>query len=279
MNIKQQNQISESDKTQVLMAKLSNLAYRNIRKFKNEQILFNEGDLSNWRFFQPENLSQDLRRKFFCAINNKTKEVAVVLRGSEPLPSFDLEGIVNDWWISDLNLVIGKLPKQFHEAYEYLETIKKLTPQDFKLFITGHSLGGSIVQLLCALEQNQQITAYTYNAYGVKHLWPVLTKEGFALSANFENINNFSVSADLVSNQNEHIGTVFVIKYDKNFIQTICCIISELPKVLTDIPFKIVKSVKYYLNAVKWFFMKVNGHLMNNFVNGFKYEEYDKGED
>jgi len=123
---------------------------------------------------------------------------------------------------------------------------------------------------------NKQVAGYTYNAFGVKHLLPNLEKEGYSINSEFNNINNFSMSADLVSNHNEHIGNVFVVKYEKKFIQTIFAIISELPKVMTDIPFKIKKSIKYYINRVNWFFIKINGHLMNNFTNEFEYEEYDK---
>lgn len=267
--------LSNANKTEVLMAKLSNLAYKNIRKYKNTQKLFKS---SSWEYFQPDNISEDLKSKIFTAVNNTSKEVVVVFKGSEPIPSFDIESIVNDWCVSDIKLVIGRIPKQFYDAYNYLNSVKSSTPPDFKIFITGHSLGGSIVQLLCSLIENEQVTGYTFNPYGVKHLLPLLLQEGYSVNSGFSNINNFSIDVDLVSNQNEHIGNVFVIKYEKTFLSTLLSIISELPKILTDIPFKIIKSVKYYFNTVKWFFIKINGHLMNNFIDEFKYEKYSKEE-
>lgn len=273
--IEQAQHISETSHLELLMAKFSNLAYKNIRKYKNGQALFKNKDLSGWKYFQPDNIQEDIKCKIFTAINNQTEEVVIVLKGSEPFPSFDVEGIVNDWCVADLGLVIGKVPKQFYEACQYIQSVKQFIPNGFKVFMTGHSLGGSVVQLLCAITENKQIEAYTYNAYGVKHLLPNLEKEGFLISSKFDNINNFSTSVDLVSNHNEHIGNVFVVKYEKNFIQTIFAIISELPKVITDIPFKIKKTIKYYISTVNWFFIKINGHLMNNFTEEFKYEKYD----
>lgn len=276
MDIKQQKKISTFDKIEVLMAKFSDLAYKNIRKYKNGQKLFKENELSNWEYFQPDNISEELKCKIFTAINNQSKQVVIVVRGSEPLPSFDLESLINDWGISDFNLVVGKLPMQFMDFYNYIKKIKTFAPDDYQIYITGHSLGGSIIQLLCSLEENKHIIAYTYNAYGVKHLLQGLENKGFLLCSDFSHINNFSVNVDLVSNHNEHIGNVFVLKYEKGFIKTIFCIISELPKVMTDIPFKIKKTIKYYFNTIKWFFIKINGHLMNNFTNEFEYEEYNQ---
>lgn len=274
--IEQTQHISESSHLEVLMAKLSNFAYKNIRKYKNGQKLFKNKDLSTWEYFQPDNIAGGVRSKIFTALNNETKEVVIVFKGSEPIPSFDIEGIVNDWCVSDLNLVVGKIPKQFYDAYNYMQAVKPLIPADFEIFMTGHSLGGSLVQLLCSLDENKHVVGYTYNAFGVKHLLSNLKNEGYLINSGVMNINNFSMSADLVSNHNEHIGNVFVVKYEKNFVQTIFSIISELPKIMTDIPFKIIKSVKYYINTVKWFFIKINGHLMNNFTSEFKYEIYDE---
>ena len=270
---------SESNKLEFLMANFSNLAYKNLRRFKNRQKLFKYKNLSAWEYFQPDNIPNRIKLKSFTAINNETKEIVIIFKGSEPIPSFDLEGIVNDWCIADINLVIGKIPKEFYDAYDYVNSIKDVVSGDFKIFMTGHSLGGSLVQLLCALKENNHITGYTFNPFGVKHLIPLLEKEGFGVSSDFVNINNFSIDIDLVSNHNKHIGKVFVVKYKKTFLKTIYCIISELPKILTDIPFKIVKSIKYYFNTIKWFFIKINGHLMNNFTSEFNYEEYSENED
>lgn len=274
--LNQINQIESnflSSDLELLMAKFSDIAYKSIRKFKNSQKLFKEASLINWECLIIENIPSELKDKVFTALNKETKEAVIVFKGSEPMPSFDLQNIVNDWWVADLSMVIGKIPKQFHDTHAYLQTVKENIPDGFNVYMTGHSLGGSITQLLCAIAENKSINAYTYNAYGVKHLLPNLESGGFEISSDFSNISNFSVSADLVSTQNEHIGNVYVVKYDKNFVQTIFAIISELPKVLTDIPFKIKKSIKYYFKAINWAFAKINGHLMNNFINGFKYEK------
>lgn len=275
-SIEENKEMLESNQLDILMAKFSNLAYKNIRKYKNGQKLFKNKDLSAWEYFQPDDISDEFKSKIFTAINNETKEVVIVFKGSEPLPSFDMESIVNDWCVADLNLVIGKIPKQFYDAYKYVQAVKPSIPTGFKVYMTGHSLGGSIVQLLCSLDENKQVTGYTYNAFGVKHLLPSLKNEGFILSSDFNNINNFSMSVDLVSNQNEHIGNVFVVKYEKNFAQTVSSIISELPKIMTDIPYKTKKSIIYSFNRVNWAVIKINGHLMNNFTNEFEYKEYDK---
>jgi|GEM_PF-6446384 len=270
----------KSSKIELLMAKFSNLAYKNIRKFKDGTSLFKNRELQDWKYVQLKDAHIDMKNKAFLAVNNKSQEIVIVFKGSEPLPSFDLENIVNDWWIADLNLVVGVIPKQFYDSLDFLNTVKKYIDQNgfkdnYKVYMTGHSLGGSVVQLLCSFEENSFINGYTYNAYGVKHLLKTLENKGVNINQNFSNINNFSVSADLVSNQNEHIGNIYVVKYNKNFVQTLVAIVFELPKVLVDIPYKIKKSIKYYLNCVKWTFIKINGHLMNNFISEFNYEKYN----
>ena len=265
-----------SNNKELLTARLSNLAYTSIRKYKNNQKLFKDASLSSWEYFQPEAISAETKLKMFTAINNTTKELVIVLKGSEPIPSFDIESMITDWCISDIHLVIGKIPKQFYEAYSYLNTVKNQVPNDYKIFITGHSLGGSIVQLLCSLSENNEIIGYTYNPYGVKHLLPILEEENFIINSAFENINNFSINIDLVSNHNDHIGNIYIIKYKKTFFKTIFCIISELPKILTDIPFKIIKTIKYYFNLTKLFFIKMDAHFMNNFTSEFEYKPASK---
>ncbi len=59
-------------------------------------------------------------------------------------------------------MYLGKLPEQYQNANEVYKQIKQSYPNSI-ITVTGHSLGGSLAQLISAENGCQ---AVTFNAYG-----------------------------------------------------------------------------------------------------------------
>ncbi len=119
--------------------------------------------------------------------NLDTGKYELVSRGTE----FDREPIKDG--VADLQMGLGRLPDQIADARAFLQaSLDKIiddggtTSSDLSL--TGHSLGGSITQVLGA--ENPQLRATAFNPYGTGNLIP----EG-----NHPNITNHIASSDSVS--------------------------------------------------------------------------------
>ena len=120
--------------------------------------------------------------------NDTTGQYKFVSRGTEtePLSGRDIN--------ADLQMGIGKLPNQVQDAREFLIEAKKDIIRDggnptIDLSLTGHSLGGSITQILAA--ENPQLNASTFNPYGVGNLIPG--------GGDYSNISNHVMAKDYVS--------------------------------------------------------------------------------
>lgn len=69
-------------------------------------------------------------------------------------------------WITDIEMVF-RVPTQFKQALEFAK--KNINPEK-KLIITGHSLGGAIVQYVCNEIEATNFVGITYNPAGIAHL-------------------------------------------------------------------------------------------------------------
>jgi hypothetical protein len=142
--------------------------------------------------------------------NSRTKEVILVNRGTEPTDVRDLR--------TDAQMLLDQVPDQFDSAERFYDNIRArildLDPENpllgATLSITGHSLGGSLTQLLIATHATEQfggvsLSGQTFNALGVQHLLnnPEISRPqgGYA-------ITNWVVPSDVVGNLAEHVGTV-----------------------------------------------------------------------
>lgn len=143
--------------------------------------------------------------------NIETNEIIVVHEGSvNPLNNFfdNLSEINKDWIGADGATLQNKLLSQFNEAESFLNSIKTEHP-DAKIVQVGQSLGGTISELLGALDENKNIETYTYNSLGAGKVVTELASQGKDLSADNSNIYNFAYNNEFVSKINPHIGAVY----------------------------------------------------------------------
>lgn len=263
--------MQEANDKQLFMAGLADYAYAYSPNFKVGKKIY-----ENWSYFQPDNISEDVKCSAFCAVNEQKKEIVIIFKGSEPSP-FDVPKFISDWCISDIRMLFGKTPLNFTDFIDYVSKIKSCFPE-YKYFMSGHSLGGSIAQLIAVLECNKDIETYTFNAFGAEPLLKNIENENILINSSPDNIKNFIVDMDLVSERNKHIGSIYLIKYEKNLLKSILSIITEIPKVFSNFPYKVKSSVKSYFKFLDMAIKKIDAHLMNNFKNGFEYKSIDNNE-
>ncbi|TQR53222.1 hypothetical protein DMC01_11635 [Campylobacter troglodytis] len=105
--------------------------------------------------------------------NKFTKTFIFAIRGTK--------GILNrDLWISDMQLLDQNVPNQYKDMLNFYQACLDTYPQmkeKQSLTLTGHSLGGTLAQLLalslCTANDRGNINeVYTFNAPGAKNLKP-----------------------------------------------------------------------------------------------------------
>ena len=142
--------------------------------------------------------------------NSQTKEVILVNRGTELTDVRDLR--------SDAQMLLDQVPNQFHSADSFYRDIRdRILDPDLDnpllgatLSITGHSLGGSLTQLLIAKHAGDTfsgsgISGQTFNALGVKAL---LNNPEISRPEADYRVTNWVVPSDVVGNLADHVGVV-----------------------------------------------------------------------
>lgn len=132
----------------------------------------------------------------------KDGKVVIAMRGTN-----DKDDLAND-----VDMAKKKLPNQYADAQKFYEKVRKDFP-DQEIVFTGHSLGGSLAQLM---SNKTGYGAVTFNAYGVRDILQGNVRD------NLDNIRNYGNINDTVFNNNidNQLGGTYVIKknYDEDFI-------------------------------------------------------------
>ncbi|MFA6971699.1 MAG: YqiA/YcfP family alpha/beta fold hydrolase, partial [Gallionella sp.] len=148
---------------------------------------------SGWTFLRPSDPNQAGYQGYaFARLDAAGNPVEIVIanRGTEPTSSLDRT--------ADLQMVANKLPDQYQFAKQFLDQVLS-TNLNATITVTGHSLGGSLAQLLAA---QTGLSAVTFNPYGAKGLVSVLNaRYGLSLDPNatYTNIVNHQTMLDGVS--------------------------------------------------------------------------------
>ena len=135
----------------------------------------------------------------------KNGKVVIAMRGTELNDVGDI--------LTDGNMYIGKnLPNQYVDAQKFYEKVKKDFPNQ-EIVFTGHSLGGSLAQLMSNKTGHDTVT---FNAYGVADLLQGNINDNLNIR-NYGNINDTVFNAN-IDNQ---LGKTYMISNDNknvNFI-------------------------------------------------------------
>lgn len=136
---------------------------------------------------------------YYSELYKKDKKVILITRGTE-LSSGKKEATKD--LKNDINMGIEKLPYQVTNAKEvYSKLVKKYGKEN--IIVTGHSLGGSISEILGT---EYGVETVTFNAYGIKKL--------NGLKINYtDNITNYGNANDgiFASNIDNHIGKIMIL--------------------------------------------------------------------
>ncbi|MBR1943526.1 hypothetical protein IJ843_07310 [bacterium] len=135
--------------------------------------------------------TQSAGNGFHAKAFEKDGTIIVAFRGSDDLGDLKV----------DHQMLSGRLPDQFADAKAFVEQIRQANP-DAKIVVTGHSLGGSLAELTAS--QFDGVVGVTFDAVGTKGL---VSTHGLKDNGNTV---NYVVRGDIISNANEHVGTVVV---------------------------------------------------------------------
>ena len=132
----------------------------------------------------------------FC----KNGKVVIAMRGTDE--------VVNDLIKEDIgHLAMKKLPNQYVDAQKFYEKVRKEFPNQ-EIIFTGHSLGGSLAQLMSNKTGDETVT---FNAYGVRDILQGNVRD------NLDNIRNYGHVDDTIYNTNlrNQLGKTYMIGYGK----------------------------------------------------------------
>lgn len=121
----------------------------------------------------------------------KDGKIMIAFRGSDD--TSDL--------VSDFSMMAGRTPEQLQHASDFVAKIKEQYP-DAKIIVTGHSLGGSLTEMVAS--QYDDVLGITFDAVGTRH---IVESAGGAMRDNHNTVN-YIVNGDVLSNVDAHVGQV-----------------------------------------------------------------------
>lgn len=154
---------------------------------------------------KPDNMdylySKDNAKTGFSAVVYRDgNNVVISFRGTDTKPLKEGGKDFDD----DYTMAKQYLPQQYEDAKALLREIESNPDlRNCNITLTGHSLGGSLAQMLGALYGYKTVT---FNAYGTKDIL-----DNYNLKYNDKNIINYSNKQDPItmSNSKNQIGTVY----------------------------------------------------------------------
>lgn len=144
--------------------------------------------------FDPVYIVKNDKTGFYAVAYKQGKEVIITYSGTNNAASV----------VSDVQMALGKIPSQFKNAEEFYKNVKVRHP-DCDITLTGHSLGGSLAQLMSC--KYKHLPSITLNAFGTDTLVR-RNKEQFK---NNHNIYNYIIKGDFVANSAKQIGKTVML--------------------------------------------------------------------
>lgn len=138
---------------------------------ENDKYIWKDLLMSNdWRFLRSADwrdmyskYNKDVAHEngFYAIAVEDTNDIVVAFRGTDDL--FD--------GFNDVQLLMNGVARQLPIAYKFISSIISNNLDNKKIHITGHSLGGSLVEAIMATNLADKITsACTFNSFGIKEL-------------------------------------------------------------------------------------------------------------
>ena len=139
---------------------------------------------------------------FRCDVYKKGNDIAISFAGTDIKSIHDIE--------NDALMGLGAFPSQLNNANDLYKQIITKYPNENIIF-TGHSLGGSLAQLMSAKTGDR---AVTFNAYGTGN---ILLRDGYTNLSNM-NITNYGNYNDYIFGMNyqNQPGKTFVLSENSN---------------------------------------------------------------
>ena len=199
---------------------------------------------------------------------NKYKEIVIAYRGSQLFP---IKEAYRDFVETDLQIGLGKKPKQFDEGLElYKKIIERFSYKEVR--ITGHSLGGGIAQYVAFMselltkDENYVPKTVTFNGIGIL-------------------VDGMIKVEDFLSYENSHslIKTIgHIDRWDKIYKLIISNFIKKIPKyiknkdlILGDFDIKSFSSQLFLSSGYTMKDEEVH-HLFKSLVTKENIENYKK---
>ena len=165
----------------------------------------------------PLYVHENKKNGFFAYACKYQDRIVIVFRGSE-LDTFN--GKITDGR-NDINMGIHRIPNQVHDALLFTKQIKQVMKTkypNYKLDLTGHSLGGSLAQYTHVLVKGINETV-TFNPYGTRKTLEKYFENNTSQNPT-DKITNYCVTGDMVGDilsQDKQLGKVYYIDIkDKN---------------------------------------------------------------
>lgn len=162
----------------------------------------------------PLYVHENKKNGFFARAYKYQDRIVIVFRGSELDKS---DGRKTDGR-NDINMGIHRIPNQAHDALLFTKQIKQVMKTkypNYKLDLTGHSLGGSLAQYTHVLVKGINETV-TFNPYGTRKTLEKYFENNTSQSPT-DKITNYCASHDLISNtfsKKFQIGICYEINVD-----------------------------------------------------------------
>lgn len=136
---------------------------------------------------------------FAAVAYQKGDKIVLSFRGTEDIIGKDGK--------NDIQMGLKKIPEQYEKAKEFTDVVQKYANlKNCDLTLTGHSLGGSLAQIMGA---TRNIPAVTFNAYGTKDIL-----DNYNLKYDANNVVNYINRHDGIAtvNSQNYIGDTYEMK-------------------------------------------------------------------